>query len=418
MADGDPLVLGATNDETSTTELARRADGPATALLVTNTEGGGVDARATRGGDGVAGTSDSGTGVTGGSDGGDGVRGRSTRGRGVYGRSDAGVSVQGDSTGGFGVGGYTQDGRGVFGGASGNGDAVTGFARSGNGVTGLSDAVGVQGFTLHGQVGVRGDAPDAVGVWGTGGGAGVVGSGSGTGVGVMAFATRDAVSATSSGARGVVGTTTAPGGTGVHGVATSPNAGGQVGVRGTSTAGFGVLGTSSTGIAGGFFGTVVVFGGFIAAGGFKAAAVPHPDGSHRLLYCLESPESWFEDVGRARLARGRAEVPLDPDFAAMIDTSDYHVFLTAEGETTGLWVADRTDGAFEVREARGGAGDAPFSYRVVGRRRDVDAPRLARVDLPDLPPEPAPAAEPPEQPRQSAPEPPPWPHLPWKPRRG
>jgi len=32
-------------------------------------------------------------------------------------------------------------------------------------------------------------------------------------------------------------------------------------------------------------------------GGPKSAAVPHPDGTLRRLYCVESPESWFEDFG-------------------------------------------------------------------------------------------------------------------------
>ena len=36
----------------------------------------------------------------------------------------------------------------------------------------------------------------------------------------------------------------------------------------------------------------------------KSAAVPHPDGSHRRLYCLEAPESLFEDFGRAHLRAG------------------------------------------------------------------------------------------------------------------
>jgi hypothetical protein len=33
--------------------------------------------------------------------------------------------------------------------------------------------------------------------------------------------------------------------------------------------------------------------------GTKSAAVPFPDGSQRALYCMESPELWFEDFGVA-----------------------------------------------------------------------------------------------------------------------
>ncbi len=59
--------------------------------------------------------------------------------------------------------------------------------------------------------------------------------------------------------------------------------------------GYGVYGGIAVagGYAGGFAGPVLVNGAFTVANGPKNAAVPHPDGSHRLLYCQESPEPWF-----------------------------------------------------------------------------------------------------------------------------
>jgi hypothetical protein len=65
------------------------------------------------------------------------------------------------------------------------------------------------------------------------------------------------------------------------------------------------------------------------ASGATSAAVPHPDGSHRRLYCVENPESWFEDSGTGQLECGGGGVPLDPDFAAVVHVDDSHVFLTA-----------------------------------------------------------------------------------------
>lgn len=114
----------------------------------------------------------------------------------------------------------------------------------------------------------------------------------------------------------------------------------------------------------------------------KSAAVRHPDGSHRRLYCLEAPESLFEDVGRARLRGGTVTVRLDPQFAALIRTDDYHVFLTAEGECQALSVVARRRNGFTVRETGNGRSGAPFSYRIVAKRRDVNAPRLERVTPP------------------------------------
>ena len=112
--------------------------------------------------------------------------------------------------------------------------------------------------------------------------------------------------------------------------------------------------------------------------------MPHPDGSHRRLYCVESPESWFEDFGRGTLACGEAEVPFDPDFAAVVDTSDYHVFLTGDDQLFDLCVSKRTTDGFTVKAARG-AGDGRFSWRVVAKRKDIAAARFERVDIPAEP---------------------------------
>lgn len=158
--------------------------------------------------------------------------------------------------------------------------------------------------------------------------------------------------------------------------------GDEIGVHGSVSTGIGVLGEGST--AGRFNGDVVVHGSLTVTGA-KSAASPHPDGSLRRLYALESPESWYEDFGRARLKAGRANVELDRDFAALIRTDDYHVFLTAEGESTGMWIARRTRRGFEVREAAGARGEAAFSYRIVAKRKDIAGPRLEKVVLEKTP---------------------------------
>jgi hypothetical protein len=216
--------------------------------------------------------------------------------------------------------------------------------------------------------------------------------------------------------QGVMGLTTTLGGTGVYGGGRTAAGGGQIGVRGeTSTsigvhgtsfgAGTGVQGTSNTGIgvvaeasnsnlealfahnngsglAAFFVGGVRVQGNFTIFGGSKSAAVPHPDGSHRLLYCLESPESWFEDFGEGQLVDGKGEVRLDPDFAALVEIDGYHVFVTPYGESKGLFVAERYATGFRVCEQQGGTNNASFAYRVVAKRKDIVADRLATVTPP------------------------------------
>ena len=115
--------------------------------------------------------------------------------------------------------------------------------------------------------------------------------------------------------------------------------------------------------------------------------VPFPDGSQRALYCMESPEVLFEDFGSAKLARGRAVVKLDANFAKVIKRGDYRVFVTPEGNCHGLYVRRKGANNFEVRELMGGKSSIAFSYRIVGRRKDIKQPRrFAKVDMPLPPP--------------------------------
>jgi hypothetical protein len=185
-------------------------------------------------------------------------------------------------------------------------------------------------------------------------------------------------------------------GIGVIGFATN---GDGIGVWGEAeSGGSGVTGKApDTGWAGVFYGDVYISGNSTTEG-VKSAVLRHSDGSLRRMYALESPESWFEDFGRAEVVEGRAEVELDNEFAAMVHTDDYHVFLTPEGETQGLYVSARSPDGFEVREQQGGRSNLTFSYRVVAKRSDVEAQRLQRIEPP------APLAD--VRPPQSPPEPP------------
>src|SRR6266481_434659 len=138
------------------------------------------------------------------------------------------------------------------------------------------------------------------------------------------------------------------------------------GVRGTSDGANGVIGTSNRSIgvvgfsnnvgvfgqstnpasfAGLFAGNVQVTGTLSAA--VKNAVVPFPDGSKRVLHCMESPEHWFEDFGTAKLTRGRAVVKLDANFAKVIKRGDYRVFVTPEGNCHGLYVRRKSANSFE-----------------------------------------------------------------------
>src|SRR5262249_28375633 len=83
-------------------------------------------------------------------------------------------------------------------------------------------------------------------------------------------------------------------------------------VHAFSSNNIGIIGQTANDIsfAGAFLGNVLVTRN-LTVNGTKSAAVPFPDGTQRALYCMESPELWFEDFGAAKLNAGRAAVKLD-----------------------------------------------------------------------------------------------------------
>jgi hypothetical protein len=198
---------------------------------------------------------------------------------------------------------------------------------------------------------------------------------------------------------GVVGRVqTNPGGSGVLGF--SPTTGSQcAGVVGTSLspAGNGVIADahegpsayavwarSRSGLAARFDGKVMVNGDFIVQGGAKSAVVPLSDGTARLLYAIESPESWFEDFGFGHLSQGYARVSLDEVFASIIRDDAYHVFITEYEESNSLYVTGRTRDGFEVR-SKTATGNSEFSYRIVAKRSDIPATRFAEASVHEKP---------------------------------
>jgi hypothetical protein len=129
------------------------------------------------------------------------------------------------------------------------------------------------------------------------------------------------------------------------------------------------------------YGTAHFASGNFVATGTKSAVVPAEEGYHRTLYCVESPDCWFEDFGTALLVAGSARVQIDPLFAATVRTDEYHIFLTPQGDSKGLYVGSIDAVGFTVHEQQEGRSTLPFSYRVVARRKDVEAPRLKKVKL-------------------------------------
>jgi len=93
-------------------------------------------------------------------------------------------------------------------------------------------------------------------------------------------------------------------------------------------------------------------------------------------------EPTIEDTGEATLVNGRADVALDPKFANVVDASSpYIVTITPEGDSRGLFVANRSASGFTVRESQGGHSSIAFAFRIVAKRFGVDAPRLPMTTI-------------------------------------
>ncbi len=58
------------------------------------------------------------------------------------------------------------------------------------------------------------------------------------------------------------------------------------------------------------------------------------------------------------------------------DRTAYHVFLTPEGDSKGLYVTEESPAGFVVRESSGGRSTLAFEYRILARPVDGDGGRL------------------------------------------
>jgi hypothetical protein len=283
--------------------------------------------------------------------------------------------------------------------AEGGATGVAGYAINDGGGAGVfgftskAGSFGLWGINSNGGVGVRAESPSGTALLGV----------SATGVGaygqVPATSTANAIAVYGANFSSYEGPGPGAGGFGVYGHSAKGH--GLVGA--TSSAGGAAVVGATNGVAGAYAAALygpVLIGGALTVYGAKSAAVPHPDGSHRLMYCVEAPESWFEDFGKGRLECGQADVTIDPDFAAVANMEDYHVFVTVYGQPNDLIVDGRTSRGFRL-QAGNPASTAEFSWRVVAKRKDIVGERLAKVTMPTEPalptapptPEPAPPAD-------------------------
>ena len=107
------------------------------------------------------------------------------------------------------------------------------------------------------------------------------------------------------------------------------------------------------------------------------------DGEKVKVFTEGSAEVYFSDYGDARLVSGHAHVELDPTFLQTVTVNPSHpmrVFIQLTDDCNGVFVANRTETGFDVRELKDGTSYASFSYRVVCKRKYYEDERLATED--------------------------------------
>lgn len=265
---------------------------------------------------------------------------------------------------GAGVEGISATDIGVLGSAT-SGLGVKGTAKSGYGVEGVSTSS--LGMYASGDGGVEANGNNYAGVFGESANSyGVEGSGINEAA-VAGFANGSSPAVVASGNSGDALDATTGGGVGAYVSNSSGNGidstGSYIGVIGRAPAsgGFPLVATDSAGND--LF--YVDGGGDVYYHGSLNTFVRTANGSEATAYQPKSTSPSIEDTGTARLMNGVAIVPLDPTFAKAIDPREaYHVMLTPDGDTRGLFVASKERQGFVVREVMGGRSSLVFDYHI------------------------------------------------------
>ena len=253
---------------------------------------------------------------------GNGVNGQANIGNGIDGTSSSGIGVAGSSSSNFGVYGYSSNWYGAEG-QSVNAHGVEAYSSNSDGLEAASGSgVGIVGLSASGY-----PAIDAFGS---------------TGLGLYV-------------------TSTNPGSDGAE------IKGGYIGVIGrapdcsSSPQGYSFVGTDQNNND---LMYVDCAGDLFYHGGLFHFAKTHR-GNVAMAYTSTVTSPTVEDNGTGHLVNGVATVQLDPTFADTIDgTRAYHVMLTPNGDTRGLFVASKSPTGFVVREVQGGRSSIDFDYHI------------------------------------------------------
>ena len=275
----------------------------------------------------------------------------SPSGYGVEGAGPTGVLGEDTVGTGYGVYGSSSDGYGVVG-NSGNNVGVWGNGT--NGVYATGSTIGVQGLALGSSLTGRDLTNHGAGVWGDTGGT------SGLYFGVVATTdTNTALLAENADSTGSFPT--------------------MVVANYTASANthFPVFQTSSPNTYSNSRHCTIDTSANLTCTGLLTGSIQGSAGKETAVYAMQSAENWLEDAGSGQLSNGSARIQLDPAFAQTVNAGvEYHVFLTPNGDSRGLYVSQKTATSFQVHEQGGGTSSIAFDYRIMAKRKGYENVRL------------------------------------------
>ncbi|WP_375238971.1 hypothetical protein [Aurantibacter sp.] len=111
----------------------------------------------------------------------------------------------------------------------------------------------------------------------------------------------------------------------------------------------------------------------IIGAGTVSTIVTDTNNNKRVMFAPEAPEVLFQDYGQGILQNGEAFITLDPTITNNITVNSKHplrVFIQLEGDCKGVFVTEKTDSGFKVKELQNGTSNTPFTWSITANRAD------------------------------------------------
>ncbi|MBN8703363.1 MAG: hypothetical protein J0M08_09880 [Bacteroidetes bacterium] len=295
-----------------------------------------------------------------------------------------GTGIYGEGLGAaYGVHGKTTTGRGVYGEASSNGYGVVGENATGTGIGVWAKNGNFSGTALQAENTLGGYA----GYFSSTGGI------AGNDKPSVWIQSNNVVNTMTLRVDNGTATNTGTGIAGVgSGVNTAYHAGASTGVSGTGKT-FGVFGMTYNGSSGGttagglfidsmslaldFYAMTAAYTANtnykIIGTGAVSTIVNDVQNKPVVLYAPEAPEALFEDYGSGQLVNGSTYISIDPTFAKNVAVNEKHplrVLVQLEDDCNGVYVTEKTEKGFLVKELANGKSNAKFTYHIIANRAD------------------------------------------------